>query len=470
MIVMKFGGASLESVKAIERVISIVESHIEQQPFLVVSALGTTTDCLLKMAADAADGRERLALEILSELREYHLNAAERLARGRDLVAFRRIFLAECQELECTLKTLAQGHFHLTLARTDEIVSCGERWSSRIVSLALDAAGVSSKHFDARRLIVTDDRHTQAVPLYPECYARIRRAIRQTESTGVMGGFIGATESGVTTTLGRGGSDLTATIAGAAVQAEEVQFWKDVDGILTCDPEVLPEVYTLTSISYTEAIEMARCGANVLHSATVTPAIEQGIPLVVRSFVRPRAKGTRIVPRSECSADTVKSIVCTRGIALLQVSVADPAARAELIVALSAVCGRHNIREELTALEGETLFWGIKSAGVHPDLLREIESVSESALLEGLAVISLIGDKLTLTPAISRRIAGTLQGIAVFATLNNETRTAIRIIVAQNSLVASAKLLHREFFGNSDLQTFVSAVPAADAAETIVAS
>jgi aspartate kinase len=466
MIVMKFGGVSMESAKTIERVISIVESHVAQQPFVVVSAMGKTTNRLLEIASNAADGNERSALKTLDELEGYHRSVAEQLFSGRPLETFAGLLSQQCEKLRYTLRKFASRDFLLASAFTDEIASYGEQWSSKIISLALNATGVPVKHFDARQLIVTDDQHTHAVPLYPECYARIRSAVSQANCIGVIGGFIGSTEFGVTTTLGRGGSDLTAAIVGAAVQAGEVQFWKDVDGILSCDPKVFSDACPIASISYAEAAEMARCGANVLHPATVTPAFDRAIPLVVRNFTSPQAKGTRIVPQAEPSSNPVKSIVCRTGVALLQVRVKDPEVGAELVKSLPSLYRRYNVHEELTVLAEGTLSCVVTPNGVHRSL-HKIESATAASFREGLAVISLIGEKVTLTPEINKRIAALLQGIPVLTLSNNGT---LRLIVDQNDVTVSVKLIHQEFFKNAGAQTFVKSPSPACAREAIGAS
>ena len=176
----------------------------------------------------------------------------------------------------------------VTPALLDEIASFGQRMSSQIVAAALEIGGVPSVHLDARQLILTDSRHTHATPLYWESYANWREIPYLGDGrVAVMGGFIGATKDGVTTTLGRGGSDLTASIVGAGISADEIQIWTDVDGMLTCDPRVFQGGYRLRSLSYQEAAALAGSGAKVLHPDTVTPAIRQRIPLVIRNSRRP---------------------------------------------------------------------------------------------------------------------------------------------------------------------------------------
>ncbi len=314
MIVMKFGGTSVESAAAIGRVASIVKSRLERQPVVVVSAMGKTTNKLLALAADAAEGSRERALDQLAALREYHLSEARPLVSDDDAAALEGIVADHFQELGELITGLSVLG-ELTPRFIDAISSYGERLSSRIVTLAFRSFGMDAVHADARRLVVTDRRHTQAAPLYPETYARMCAKVAPLARQGkvvVMGGFIAATENGVTTTLGRGGSDFTAAIAGAGIGAEEIQIWTDVDGMMTADPSTVPEAHRLKVISFAEAAELAYFGAKVLHPATVLPAVEKNIPVLILNSRRPEVPGTRIVREAVPCANPIKSIACKK--------------------------------------------------------------------------------------------------------------------------------------------------------------
>jgi len=237
MIVMKFGGSSVESAKAIQRVASIVRDHAAQQPVVVVSAMGKTTDALVAIARLSAAGNLTDAGRELNKLREFHLNEAAQIARGNQVVALKCDVCDLFLELELVLRRVVEAGT-VTPELSDAVLAFGERLSSRVVTAAFRQEGIDAVHLDARDAIVTDGRHTQAAPLFIETNALLRRKVSQEQVT-VMGGFIGATEDGVTTTLGRGGSDYTAAIVGAALAVDEIQIWTDVDGMLTCDPRVV---------------------------------------------------------------------------------------------------------------------------------------------------------------------------------------------------------------------------------------
>ncbi|MCU1258981.1 MAG: aspartate kinase, partial [Bryobacterales bacterium] len=258
---------------------------------------------LLRMAEQAVAGYREEYTEALRQLRSSHLAVAPRLVHWKVKEHF--------VELSAVLEELAQAG-HLSPAARDTVASFGERLSSVIITAALVLKGIPAVHLDAREVIVTDERHTEAAPLVIETYAKVRRAVARAGVSRivVMGGFIGAAENGATTTLGRGGSDFTASLMGAALSADEIQIWTDVDGMLACDPRILPGGRCLDVISYEEAGQMAKFGAKVLHPATVLPAMRQRVPVVIRNSRNPEAPGTRIVETSSGPAGVVKSIAC----------------------------------------------------------------------------------------------------------------------------------------------------------------
>src|SRR5580692_4120513 len=286
MIVMKFGGTSVESAAAIGRVAGIVRARIARRPVVVVSAMGRTTNKLLAIGEMAVSGKREEAIRALRAMRAFHLREGSGLGVDAEVEA-------DFHELAELVKGLAvMGE--LTPRATDAISSYGERISSVIVAAFFRKAGISAVHVDSRSVIVTDSRHMQAAPLFPESNAKLEATITPLarKHVVVMGGFIGATADGVTTTLGRGGSDYTASIVGAGIGAEEIQIWTDVDGMLTADPNVVPDAHRVKVISFTEAAEMAYFGAKVLHPATVLPAIDRNIPVLILNSRRPQVEGT----------------------------------------------------------------------------------------------------------------------------------------------------------------------------------
>ena len=319
MIVMKFGGSSVESGSAIRRVAAIIKDHQSRNPVVVVSAMANTTSRLLELAQEAAQAHTYFVSRNLAELRDLHFDAAADAVSGESFERLESSIERHFRDLHTLLSGIAEDGRKLTPALLDEIAAYGERMSSEVLAAALDCAGVPSVHVDARRVILTDGRHTHATPLYWETYARLRRLPEfYSNRVAVMGGFIGSTATGATTTLGRGGSDLSASIVGAGISAEEIQIWTDVDGMLTADPRIHADFYRVRSISYDEAAEMARSGAKVLHPDSVMPAIRQHIPIVIRNSRNPANEGTRIGPGASGSG-MVKSIACRQDAMVLEI-------------------------------------------------------------------------------------------------------------------------------------------------------
>ncbi|HYA16598.1 MAG TPA: lysine-sensitive aspartokinase 3, partial [Bryobacteraceae bacterium] len=259
MIVMKFGGSSVESAAAIERVAGIVKARVNQHPIVVVSAMGKTTNKLLAIAESAVAGKREDYIRQIHDLRDFHSREARQVVSLAHRAALDQVLDDHFDELTELIKGIAVLG-ELTPRSIDAVSSYGERLSSFIVSLAFEHFGIPAAHVDSRRVIVTDHRHTQAAPIYPETYRRLEEIVAPIAENRVvvMGGFIGSCTSethpeGITTTLGRGGSDFTASIVGAGVRAGEIQIWTDVDGMLTSDPTILPGGHRVKTISFAEA-------------------------------------------------------------------------------------------------------------------------------------------------------------------------------------------------------------------------
>jgi aspartate kinase len=453
MIVMKFGGSSVGTGEALARLAQIVKSRLADQPIVVVSAMGCTTNRLLELSSEAERGHSYFAWKQLKELQEYHLTEAEKVVSGDAAEWLDTSVRKHFRDLHLTMLEIADEGRELTPALRDEIAAYGERISSEIVTAALHSAGVPSVHLDARQVIVTDDRHTQAEPLYWQTYARLRRAIPRLAGNRVvvMGGFIGSTESGVTTTLGRGGSDLTATLVGASLAAEEIQIWKDVDGMLTCDPRVCAGGLRLKSISYEEASAIASSGAKILHPTAVQPAIRQRIPIVLRNARRPELDGTRITAAAAPCSNPVKSIACKQNLTVLEIRTDAPQAADALIASLRQLCERKGAAPEFVAHHRGVVYFGVKSTGRFHDLQMEMERCVEVRLRPDCAVLSLVGAGIAADSTLPSRALAVLKEAVVCQT----TGLVLSLIVPQAELKRSVELLHRELFRTVDPTVFV---------------
>jgi aspartate kinase len=456
MIVMKFGGTSVESGDAIGRLSGIVNSYLAQQPVVVVSAMGKTTNRLLEFAEHARRGDIYLSSKCLDELQDYHFEVASKVTNGDALQRLETSLQRSFRDLRVILSEVADEGREVALALLDEIASFGERMSSEIVAAALESSGVASVHLDARQVILTDSRHTQATPLYWESYAKLRRVMPYLSDgrVVVMGGFIGSTEDGVTTTLGRGGSDLTASIVGAGISANEIQIWTDVDGMLTCDPRVLQGGYRLRSLSYEEAAALAGSGAKVLHPDTVTPAVRQRIPVVIRNSRRPAEEGTRITAAVAPCCNPVKAIACIPDLTVLEIRPKDERDPEELAAALGEMCGRHGMPAEFLCQNNVTIFLALKSSTRYQNLPIEVDGCVEVRLHPRSAILTLVGEGIDGGSEISARASVALNEIPMTILSASRSKLAMSLLIPSTEMQRSVEMLHREFFQQIDPAVF----------------
>ena len=461
MIVMKFGGSSVESGEALRRLVPIVKSQLNKKPVVVVSAMGKTTNRLLEMADQAERGHSYLAWKQLKELQEYHFHELEKVVDGGCAEWLEASLKRHFRDLHTTVLDLCDDGRELTPALKDEILSFGERISSEIVTAALHSSGVPSMHLDARQFVVTDGKHQNATPLCWETYAKLRRVVPQlgADRVIVMGGFIGSTEAGVTTTMGRGGSDLTASLVGAGISAEEIQLWKDVDGILTCDPSILPGGYRLNSVSYDEATAMAQSGAKVLHPGAVAPAVRQRIPLLIRDTHRPNSEGTKIVPAAVACSNPVKSISCKTNLTVLEIRTRDVSEAEELTQHLQDSCERLGTAAEFVAHTGDIVYLAVKSSARFEQLGPKIGFPVEAHIRPDSAIVTLVGQNIANAPGLIERALSSLKSPSVIAVADPRSPLIVSLIVGQAELKKSVELLHREFFRQVDTSFFSESRP-----------
>ncbi len=452
MIVMKFGGSSVESAKAIQRVASIVRGRLQQQPVVVVSAMGKTTDQLLDIARLCASGHALEASRKLALLRYFHLREAASLVRGANAICLDDDIERLVTELERVLLEVSESG-ELTPRLSDAILSFGERLSSLIVTAAFVQAGIDAVHLDARTTIITDSSHGQAVPLFIETNALLRRKVTSDKVT-VMGGFIAASESGVATTLGRGGSDYTAAILGAALAVEEIQIWTDVDGMLSCDPRIVPGAHCLRSISYGEAEQLAKAGAKVLHPATVLPAVRQRIPVVIRNSRYPAAEGTRIVTESPCDG-VVMSIACRKNVALLQLTPRATPVTADFGDKIWRAFGEAGLPVELFAASRKELSLVVDGAALTPVLRHRLGSLAEIEISDRRALLTLVGQNASHDPSNLVRASRQLRNLAGGFALGGCSDSRFAFLVSEEALSIACEALHEEFFLSPDATLFV---------------
>jgi len=448
MIVMKFGGTSVESTEAIERIANIVRGQLARRPVVVVSAMGKTTNKLLAIAGSAVAGQREKALVLLDELRAFHNQESAGLGVEDQLEA-------HFQELVELVKGIAvMGE--MTPRATDAVSAFGERLSSIIVTARFRALGIDAIHLDSRSVIVTDRRHTQAAPIFAETYRRTCNTIPPltAKHVVVMGGFIGSTEDGVTSTLGRGGSDYTASIVGAGIGAEEIQIWTDVDGMLTSDPTILPGGYRVKQCSFAEAAELAYFGAKVLHPATVLPAIEKNIPVRILNSRRPQVEGTLITAEAPRSTSPIRSIACKRNITLVNIVSTRMLMAHGFLKRIFEIFDRYETPVDMLATSEVSVSLTIDNTNALAAITKEIEEFAEVTVEENQAIVCMVGDNIRHTPGVASRAFAGLKDINVRMISQGASLLNISVVVAAADLKGAVESLHREFFTNPDPAAF----------------
>jgi aspartate kinase len=435
-----------------------LKARVEQRPVVVVSAMGKTTNKLLAIAAAAIAGRREDYIPQLHDLRDFHSREARQVVPLDARAELDRTLDEHFQELTELVKGLAVLG-ELTPRSIDAISSYGERLSSYIVSLAFRHFGMDAAHLDSRRVIVTDNRHTQAAPLFAETYARLAKTIPPLARTQVvvMGGFIAATETGVTTTLGRGGSDYTASIVGAGIGATEIQIWTDVDGMLTADPTILPGGHRVKTISFAEAAELAYFGAKVLHPATVVPAIEKNIPVLILNSRRPEVPGTRIVPEPVRCGNVVKSIACKRRITLVNIHSTRMLMAHGFLRRIFEIFDRHETAVDMVATSEVSVSLTIDDTRRLPIVCEELRQFADVSIEDGQAIVCLVGENIRHTPGVAARVFGALNGINIRMISQGASLLNLSLVVAERDLAQAVGVLHREFFAKLDENVFEAA-------------
>jgi aspartate kinase len=454
MIVMKFGGTSVESREAIARVTRIVQNQEQRRPVVVVSAMGKTTNKLLEAAAQAAAGHRDQALTLVDEMRAHHLADGVEVA-GAFAAEVDRYIRAHFEWVDELVKGLSVVG-ELSPRSMDAVASVGERLSSLIVSFAFRAAGMRAQHVDSRRVIVTDAAFTQAQPLFDDTYKLLREQVRPAalRSVVVMGGFIGATRDGNTTTLGRGGSDYSAAIVGAGIGVEEIQIWTDVDGMLTADPRIIAGGHRVKNLSFAEAAEMAYFGAKVLHPATVAPAIEHDIPVLILNSRRPDVEGTRITSRAVPCRNPVKSISCKRNITVLNIASTRMLLAHGFMRRIFEIFDRYRASVDMVSTSEVSVSLTLDNRENVDAICRELREFSQVSMEDGQAIVCLVGENIRHTAGIAGRAFQVLRQKNIRMISQGASLLNLGFVVSEADVKDTVAALHEEFFADLDPAVF----------------
>ncbi|HEX8128883.1 MAG TPA: lysine-sensitive aspartokinase 3 [Pyrinomonadaceae bacterium] len=445
--VMKFGGTSVEDARAFARVARIVGARREERPVIVVSAMCRVTDALLASVETAAAGDAEGALRSLEEHFERHMLVARTLPAGARDELFMELELAR-RELGELLRRVAAGVESLPPLQ-DSIVSYGECLSAKLLAAVLAERMLPAAYVDARRCVITDDAHGAATPANDETYNRTRDELSPLLAEGripVLGGYIGSTADGRTTTLGRGGSDYTAALIGAGVGAREIQIWTDVNGVLTADPRVVPHARTIPSLSFAEAAELAYFGAKVLHPKTILPAVIRGIPVRICNSRDPEQTGTGVYFDAEMSPRTVKAIAHKKGITVLHITSARMLGAYGFLRALFEVFERHRTIIDIVTTSEVSVSLSLEDTSKVEEIIRDLRPIAAVKVESGLAVVCIVGEELRYTSGVAARIFSTLRDINVLLISQGASNVNLTFVVAEADVEETVRRLHASLF------------------------
>ncbi|HJU94209.1 MAG TPA: lysine-sensitive aspartokinase 3 [Pyrinomonadaceae bacterium] len=450
---MKFGGTSVADAAAFENVARIVAAAREASPVVVVSAMSGVTDSLLAATTTAIETSSSAAIASLEKTFQRHHAVARELLSDGEAEKFVEEVNNSANRVASLLKSIQPDSDHKALQ--DAVVSFGEALSSTLLAAVLNQRGVPAQQVDACRCIITNEEYTCAAPLINETFAGCQKELRpllDDNIVPVLGGFIAATLSGSTTTLGRGGSDYTAALVGAALSASEIQIWTDVTGVLTADPRVVPEAQTIERLSYSEAAELAYFGAKVLHPKTIQPAIESGTPVRICNSHAPDGGSTLVGPETETSPRTLKAIAHKPGVTTVQITSARMLGAYGFLRALFEVFERHRTVVDVVTTSEVSVSLSLDDAERLPEIVEDLEKLGTVRVEKGRAIICVVGEGLRGTPGVAAQVFSTISDINVTLISQGASSINFTFAIEEERLHEAVRRLHAAFFTHDKAQ------------------
>jgi aspartate kinase len=453
--IMKFGGTSVEGATAFKNAARIVFDRQALRPIVVVSAMAGFTDALLgsvelALTAGKAEGGASLEKQFDRHLRVIEALLLTEAARMRKLVDQSQI---EIGKLLDAAATEAHGNRKRRKFFEDAIVSFGERLSAALLAAVLIENGIVSCDVDARQCVITDDDYGCATPLMSETFLSTRQHLApliESACVPVLGGFIGSTVTGETTTLGRGGSDYTAALIGAALEAKEIQIWTDVPGVLTADPRLVANARTVPHLSFEEAAELAYFGAKVLHPKSLHPAIERDIPVRICNSRAQESGSTLVVGESKKSPQTVKAIAHKTGVTTVQVTSTRMLGAYGFLRALFEVFAEHKTAVDVVTTSEVSVSLSLDDTTSLAEIVAELGKLGSVTIEEKRAILCVVGEGLRTTPGIAARIFSTISDINVSLISQGASRINLTFAVEEDRVRETVARLHKEFFESSE--------------------
>jgi aspartate kinase len=446
MIVLKFGGTSVQDAKAMDQVIDITLPSLPRAPLLVSSAMAGVTNALVALMDSVVARNASAAETLITELEVRHFGVLQEAAQGAALEDAR----ARLSGLFTDLKALVKGSLLLNECSPrvhDATLAMGELWSTTILWARCRTRGLSCELLDARSLVVTDSGFGEAGVLHAATRQRIRDGVKPSPGKLlIVQGFIGATDTGVTTVLGRGGSDYSGSIFGAALDADEVQIWTDVDGIMTTDPRKVPTARSIPAITYAEAAELAFFGAKVVHPATIQPAVEKGIPVLVKNTKNPRHPGTVI--GKEAPGDGLRAIAGRKGATLITVSSSRMLNAYGFLRRIFEIFDRHKVSVDLIATSEVSVSTTVEDKRDLSALVRDLETLGSVKVEANVAILCLVGRDLWKDNRVIARVFEAIPDLPVRLISLGSSEINLSMVLRARDLDAAVTAVHLAFFGN----------------------
>src|ERR1700742_2730004 len=463
---MKFGGASVEDAQAMKRTVSIVRGHRDRglEAVVVVSAMAKVTELLLSAANAAGRGDKSGALAIGARLRHRHIDTATALLDEERFTRVQHVLHLEFDALDDLLRGIAAVG-ELTPRTNDLVVSFGERLSSRMVAEAFDQRGLQGAHVDARSCIVTDSHYGKAVPQEDAIEAKLAEIVLpliQAGKTPVMGGFIGSNAEGITTTLGRGGSDYTAALVGGGMHAGAIEIWTDVNGIMTTAPRICPDALRVKTISFEEAAELAYFGAKVLHPATILPAVSKNIPVLVLNSRNPENEGTRIIAVPPPCESPFKSIAVKKRLTIIDIVANRMLMSHGYLKAIFDVFDKHKLPVDMVSTSEVSVSLTVDSNEKLPDIAADLSYLADVKYEGRKALICMVGENIRGQNGIAARVFQAVRHVNVRMISQGASEINMSFMIDEDDADEAIRSLHKEFFSDPDPEVFdVEAVKAA---------
>ncbi|PWW82538.1 lysine-sensitive aspartokinase 3 [Prosthecochloris marina] len=459
MAVMKFGGTSIGTAPAMKRAMEIVAAEKNRDvPLVVLSACSGITNKLIRIAEKAGESCLEEAMALSGEVREHHHDLVDFLinndTRRKSLLEKVDAYVAELDVLIKGVDIVGE----LTARSFDTFCSFGELLSTTIFSEAMQEAGYEAVWLDIREVMITDDNFSAARPLESLCETNVKKAVKPLLEEGkvvITQGFIGSTKDGKTTTLGRGGSDFTAALLGAWLPSNEIQIWTDVDGVMTCDPRIIPDARSIRVMTFTEAAELSYLGAKVLHPDTIAPAVKQNIPVFVLNSLHPEAKGT-VITNNPVTLEgmsyggLVKSIAVKKGQCIINFRSNRMLGRHGFMAKIFEVFARTGVSVEMISTSEVSVSLTVNESVQLEELLAELRKMGDVEIEPNVATISVVGDNLRTSKGVAGRIFSAMKDVNIRMISQGASEINVGLVVEGDDVSKAVQSLHHEFFSGNE--------------------